>query len=735
MSLLTLLFFAVGKAQRSVESDSIKRTTVATEELLRDMMFESFQLYSEGDFQGSLKNNLATIKLAEASNNLEIAHESYSYLGYDYLILEDTVKALEAFEKSYYYARKTRDSRQIANAYTDFAAVYVQDSATYEKGLHYFKNAFTIYHTLKDSSGLHGSYYDYAKVLLSRGEKKEFNEVVDSLMNYSGYSELNPGYKARSYNLKAQSYLIRGDVDQALQNLNVALELGEESHSNFILEEIYKIYATALESKQDYKMAYAMMVKYDSIFNINQKDRSYSESRKIAAKYEVAEVQEDLLQAQLEKDLEQEKVQNRTIINYILIGVILLGLGLIVFLYYISRRRKSYITALRTKNIQVEKAKLEAERLAKVKSNFFSTVSHELRTPLYGVIGLSSILLEKNKDKDNLQELQSLKFSADYLLALVNDVLHLNKIDSQNRLENHGDVFNLVDLIDNITSSFEYLRVQNNNELEVEYAQQPPHLVKGNSTVLSQILMNLIGNACKFTENGRILVRIASNATKDNDCDIKFSVQDTGPGIAPDKVKQIFEEFAQGESKNITFQGTGLGLSIVKRLLRASGSEIHVESALGKGSTFSFSMTYEVIEQESAKKLNIPLKVYDVSELKDKKILIVEDNQINQMVTKKILEKFEVQCDIAGNGKIAVEKVRDNSYDLVLMDIHMPVMNGIESTKEIRKFSKVPILALTAVELEEMREQIYNSGMNDIIVKPYDVKHFQQAILRSMATY
>lgn len=310
-------------------------------------------------------------------------------------------------------------------------------------------------------------------------------------------------------------------------------------------------------------------------------------------------------------------------------------------------------------------------------------------------------------------------------------MLHLNKIDSTNKLEQHDDIFDLKSLIQKITSSFEYLKTQNKNTLQVEYKGDVPSLIKGNSTQLSQILMNLIGNACKFTENGKIIVLINSTIIE-NTCSIEFSVCDTGQGIALHKMKQIFEEFAQGESKNITYQGTGLGLSIVKRLLNAAGSKIHVESYLGEGSTFSFKMTYKLINHDLPYETKTIAKVYNPNDLKGKHILIVEDNKINQMVTRKILEKKEVICDVAANGEEAISKAKSSDYDLILMDIHMPVMNGIKATKEIRKFSHLPILALTAVELDEMREKIYASGMNDIIVKPYDTYDFQQSILRTM---
>jgi signal transduction histidine kinase/CheY-like chemotaxis protein len=703
------------------------------QEQLVEMLDKSFYLYSQGNFRESLENNLATIKLAEEYNDFYAAHDSYSYLGYDYLVLEDTLKALESFKKAHYYARKTREPLLIADSYSDFASLYAADSSTYNKGVQYFKNAIHIYHSEKDSVGLQGSYYDYATILFKRNDRTQFSVVMDSLITYTKSKDVTESFRAMTYNLQAQSFIQKDKLDEAqevlLKSITVTIKLGQRE----LLEEAYKLYAEVLRKKKNFTAAYDMLYKYDSLRQINQKSRSFSESKRIAARFEGDKQEKEITQARLETELAEQKVKRRTLINYTLAGVIVLGSGFIVFLIYLARRRTSFIKSLKQKNLLVEKAKMEAERLAQVKSSFFSTVSHELRTPLYGVIGLSNILIEKNKDKDNIQDLESLKFSADYLLALVNDVLQLNKIDSTKQLENQQDIFSIVELLENITSSFEYIKIQNNNQIKSVYGLHLPHLVKGNSTRLSQILMNLIGNACKFTENGTILIQVDATI-EDSNVSLEFSIEDTGHGIAPNKIQQIFEEFAQGESKNKTYQGTGLGLSIVKKLLHIEGSEIRVESEVGKGSKFSFKMNYQIIQEKTTTLAfrDKEVKIFDSKELAGLKVLVVEDNKINQMVTRKILEKDQVVCDVADNGQVAVEKVQSNSFDLILMDVNMPVMDGLEATKAIREFSDVPIIALTAVELEEMQENIFKCGMNDIIVKPYEVKNFQQVILKNI---
>ena len=275
------------------------------------------------------------------------------------------------------------------------------------------------------------------------------------------------------------------------------------------------------------------------------------------------------------------------------------------------------------------------------------------------------------------------------------------------------------------------MRIQNKNRIHIHISEGIPKFIHGNSVRLSQILMNLIGNACKFTEDGDIYIIAETIATTNSNTTIKFYIKDTGIGIPKNKLERIFEEFSQADSIDYKYQGTGLGLPIVKKLLGLSNSKIEVESDSGKGSMFSFSLTFELTEQIEKKKDN-PLM--DTKDLNGKKILIVEDNRINQMVTKKILQKSNTICSIAENGEEAVAMVKEEDYDLILMDINMPKKNGMEATAEIRQFNTVvPILALTAVEVEEMRQMIYESGMNDIVVKPYDINKFTQTLLKNIS--
>jgi CheY-like chemotaxis protein len=330
-------------------------------------------------------------------------------------------------------------------------------------------------------------------------------------------------------------------------------------------------------------------------------------------------------------------------------------------------------------------------------------------------------------------DLKSLKFSADYLLALINDVLQMNKMES-NLLKLENLSFNLQDLMHSLVKSFEFTRLQNKNTIHQEIDANISNNLIGDPVRLSQILMNVIGNAMKFTERGNIWISAKLVEDKTDSAKIYFEIKDDGLGIPKNKHKIIFEEFSQLKSANYNYQGTGLGLPIVKKLLLLFKSDIHLESEIGNGAVFSFIIKFKKVETGIDDKGNHRIKgISSFEEVEGRRILIVDDNRINQVVTQRILEQKSFICEICDNGVDAIEKVRNNYFDLVLMDVNMPGITGLEATQRIREFNKdIPIVALTALEIEEIREDIYKVGMNDIIVKPYDTSTFYQVIYRNI---
>ena len=390
---------------------------------------------------------------------------------------------------------------------------------------------------------------------------------------------------------------------------------------------------------------------------------------------------------------------------------------------------------LQKKNRELTLAKENAERATTAKAQFLSTITHELRTPLYAVTGLTHLLLEENPTPNQKEHLNSLKFSGEYLLSLINNILDLNKLEA-NKVEIINSSFDLKKRISDVLIALKNSADDKNNKIHFDFEKTIPNRLKGDPLKLSQILINLIGNSIKFTEDGNIWIKVGLLKQVKDEVLLHFEIEDNGEGISKEKQKAIFENFTQGSTQiNRKFGGTGLGLSIVKNLLSLMESEISLESDLGKGSKFSFDLKFGIVEpalNTEEQQEEKPATKQDY--LEGKEILVVEDNKINQMITKKIIEKNKAICRVADNGSTAIEMVREGSFNLILMDIHMPGISGIEATKEIRKFNtEIPIIALTAVTLDENLDEFYLNGFNDIIPKPYKTEEFFAKINKYLA--
>lgn len=370
-------------------------------------------------------------------------------------------------------------------------------------------------------------------------------------------------------------------------------------------------------------------------------------------------------------------------------------------------------------NARLENAIDKAEKSSHVKTEFLATMSHEIRTPLNAIIGMTNLMLMANPRKDQKENLDLLKLSANNLLAMVNDVLDFNKIES-GRLVFEKVKFNPVMLIQN-TCGAEMLKAEEkglNFTFKYEPGLQDKTLI-GDPVRLGQILFNLVSNAIKFTKEGSIWVKASYQEHPDETITIHFVVKDTGIGIDQSNLESIFEPFKQ-ESITSTRQygGTGMGLAIVKRLLELQGRQMQVSSKLGQGSEFSFSLDFP-----QAGRGFDPVKEVSGS-LSNLKIMIAEDNPVNVLLMKKLLSKWNITPVIANNGEHAVEIAKHGDFDLILMDLQMPVMNGFDASTQIRripdeKIAATPIIALTAAALPDLKDQILNAGMNDYVSKPF----------------
>jgi len=378
-------------------------------------------------------------------------------------------------------------------------------------------------------------------------------------------------------------------------------------------------------------------------------------------------------------------------------------------------------------------ARQRAEEAAQAKQIFMSTMSHEIRTPLNEVIGITNLLLQSNPREDQMDFIKTLRFSGNHLLTLVNDVLDYNKMES-GKIVFEQIQFNLNDFLDELMKSYSFRSKAKNLSFEINREGKLPDEVIGDQIRLNQILSNLLSNALKFTSQGGITVTIREIERIENQSRMEFSVQDTGIGIPQDKHSEIFESFTQAAADTTRrYGGSGLGLAICKKLVELQGGMIILESEPGMGSTFKFVLTLTVTEKKSKDQVVESLESY--KGLEGKRILVAEDNKINFFVANKFLTGWGVIVTHAENGQLALEKLEEQSFDLILMDLHMPVMDGIEATRIIRKstdprINSIPIVALTAAIMSENHDKIDELNINDYVLKPFKPHDLFSRILK-----
>lgn len=390
-------------------------------------------------------------------------------------------------------------------------------------------------------------------------------------------------------------------------------------------------------------------------------------------------------------------------------------------------------TALNKQNLELEeKNKILDEQQkriiesSKVKEQFLSSVSHELRTPLNAVVGLTNLLLNNDSEKDRSKNLTTLKYSTNSLLRIVNDILDFSKVETD-QFEIQKKPFNIHEVLDTVHEVYKANASLKNLNFDYSLSSQIPTHVVGDGVRLNQILSNLLSNAIKFTDKGNVTFNITATRENDKNITIKFIVKDSGIGIKKEHQSKIFKKFTQLNEGKIA--GTGLGLSIVKKMVQTMGGEIYFKSQFDAGSEFSILLAFPIFnkpKQNTTRKGNT---------LENKKVLLVEDNLLNQMIAKQILDTWNIDVHTANDGLEAVKKSEANKYDVILMDIQMPNMDGLEATSIIRKQIKnanTPIIALTANTTQLAKQEALDAGMNNFLGKPFKIENLQEKLEHSL---
>ncbi|HWS60695.1 MAG TPA: response regulator [Flavobacterium sp.] len=679
-------------------------------------------LHSE-KFEKSLETARLSLHYASFIKDNYLIAASYNIIGANFDELSEYDKAILFYKKGLTYANKT-DNDTIKNYINNnLGNVYCFEKKQYENGIKHYKKSLEYSQKAADTSQIVFTKLNIAWAYFDISQFENGLPYLEYVNKY--HSKFGDESTMAVFNMLNGMYCSHIGLDKKAESYFLtAINLGRKSDEMNDLSFSHQEYSKFLVKKGDYKKAYENLVMYDKITEEIYNEGLLKKANIAGINLEVDEYKREIDRVEREKELQSQSIKKSQIIEVLFIAVLIVLLLLLYSLYKNFNFKKKSNRELTIANEELIIAKDKAEEASLAKTQFVSTISHELRTPLYGVIGITNLLLDEHKELAKSPHLNSLKFSARYLLSLVNDILQINKIE-ENRIILESLTFNVSDEIKLVKNALSFIAQSHNNKIVTKIDPAIPEYLIGDKLRLAQVLMNLISNALKFTKDGEVIVSANLIKIENNLHHIEFEISDNGVGIDAADQAKIFEKFVQlGRNEN-DYQGTGLGLAIVKRLLGLFNSEIYLESQVGVGTTFSFTIAFEH-DPEKTKEIINNIRV-DLSSGQIFKVLVVEDNKINQTITKKIIEKNNCSCFIVDDGFQALDVLEKDVFDVILMDINMPLMSGFETTRKIRlKGIQTPIIALTAFAKDEITEEAIDAGMNDIIIKPFEsLKLFQ----------
>ena len=682
---------------------------------------------NRNSYSKSLEFGQKAVELSKKNNDTINISKSNATMGYIYFKLhqyKDAIKSLKISISNFTSKKKLSEK---ASIYYLIGLCYMEEKNSIEAEI-FFNKADTIYKLENNFGAREMLNLQKGIVYKSKGKEELARVLFENLI-------FNSDDNDDKYRTKAEALYHIGTIETkfernalALNYLNRSLIINQKSKNpeqkSRILLAVSLVYEKLGDKSKSFDYLKNHLIIKDSIHNNEHNKLETQEYNQFKDKEHLKELN------QRRKDIEEKEKNSKiskliSILAIALISILSL-LSLSLYKNNIIRNRNNEV--LKEKNDELITAKEKVETAMHARSEFLSTVSHELRTPLNAINGITHLLITENPKETQLDYLKSLQFSGNYLLTFINEILEANRIES-NKIEVEYINFNLKELVANIQNSLKEIAANNNNKLVLDLDKSIPDKLIGDSTKISQILINLINNSLKFTKDGLVTIFLTAESLEQKFTIIKFKISDSGIGIPEDKLESIFESFSQGSIEiNRTYGGTGLGLTIVKNLVEILGGTIFVESKVNEGSEFWFTLKLANGNENIIEKYKNDI---DLDVLKDKKILLVEDNKINQMITRKMLESKKSICEIVDNGEDAIEFVQKNKYDLVLMDVHLPGINGTLATEKIREFDKkTPIIALTAISLNENRDKLLAFGMNDVLTKPFEPDVFYQIIAK-----
>jgi len=698
--------------------------------------------YELGKFDVALQYYEKAAKIAGEDDVVKAKAVAINNIALVYRSMGEYPKALQKHLEALELRKLANDKNLLAHSYNYLGTIYsyLEDYPNAEK---YYLDAAKFYKELKDAANEGRVMMNLGKLHLDRNDKEKSielrNGAIDLFMSNKKFSAA-----ADAMNDLAEFYKDDKNHDLALKNSKHAYNISDQYHYTLIKQRSLKLISDIYSSKGDMRSAYEYLKEYDAFRDSLNHEEAQRKVVNLQFSNEIQRRDRELGLMKKQNELNAMTIENQKKGNTYLLVILGIIFVLLLVIFYAFRRERGNLRKLEDRNklideknrkIEVsikmlEEAKEDAERNARVKTDFLSIMSHELRTPMNAVLGMTQVIMSENPRPDQKENLETLKLSAENLLSIIDDILDYNRLESGQIIIVHND-FSLKILMENLLKVFDFSIKQKGLSVKYNYDKNLREYFKGDEVRLNQIMTNLIANAIKFTDKGTIEINIEEKVKKEDSTKIRFTIKDTGIGISSEDLEEIFNMFTQARTDSKRkYGGTGLGLSIVEELLQLMNSDIHVISTPGKGSEFYFEVELTNSEEkipEISEKIDTPKQ-----DIKFRKILIVEDNNVNQLVMKKILKNTGLEIEIADNGRIGLEKVMENDYDFIFMDLLMPEMDGYEATREIRKAGKdVPIIALTADVMKGVQEKTKQAGMNGYITKP--VK--KDELLKTLADY
>ncbi|MFK8050764.1 MAG: response regulator [Halioglobus sp.] len=693
------------------------------------------------DYSGALESQLRAYKIAETEpDSINLKATTAGAIAGVYYVRGNWEMAIPYYEESLAHDRVTEDKIGASISLYGLGGAY--------KGLGDLKKSVSFYEESaqisKDAGDVQGEAYALNKLAVIAFELGRYEEAETQLLKALATFEKsgNTLLQIRSHTSLVDLYLETSNMDKAKYHLDFAKSLLIPEAMKLERPEVRETEAKFLSATGQHQQAYELlaqtMLQHKEILN----QKSNEQLHQIRARYEIESAERENRLLEQENQLQEVELQNSsnsiTQLRFIIVLSLLLS-GTFVYLIYRSRIQEQRLeNMVRERTKELSFALDRVREYDRAKSQFLANMSHEIRTPMNGIIGMVEILQKTPLTESQKRFVGFISNSSSQLLILINDILDLSKIES-GKIKLVPKRFELYNLLDETVQFYSSAAKKKGLSLQFQDHTNLTQQLIGDEGRLRQVLVNLIGNAIKFTEAGGVIVTVSIAEEEESSALLSFSISDTGIGVDDDLLDTIFESFSQADSSPArVYGGSGLGLAISRQMVELLGGEMFVESAVGSGSTFRFTAKLEKASEDS-NRIEQPVASLEstmkVEKLAGAHILMCEDNEVNQEVTRLHLERLGCHVEVVEDGQAGLEHFEKGSYDVILMDCQMPRMDGFEATRSIRKIeaqrgngARIPIVAITAFAMEGDRERCIDAGMDDYLSKPFTIERLAQAL-------